>query len=168
MKEFVENQYQTINKDQCLTNVTLKVVYDNLVKHESYYDYNSFVTKRKQYYDNDSQFCKFILARLNNMITIIKEKEKESEAEENMNELLKEEELSLSKIAIKSSPKIRIESSPKIRTPTTTNLIEKSAVVDEKIDSLSKYKEAFDSEITNIKVQTKTDDSLSGILFLFL
>ena len=163
IKEFVKNQYETINTEQCLTDLTLDVVYDKLVYNKSDYDYNSFVTKRKQYYDNDSQFCKFILAKLNNMITKIKEKEKESEAEENMNKLLKEEELSLSKIKIKSSPKIRIESSPKIRTPTTTNLIEKSAV-DEKIDSLSKYKEAFDLEITNIKVQTKTADSLSGIL----
>ena len=170
IKEFVKNQYQTINTEQCLRDLTLDVVYDKLVYNKSDYNSISFVTKRKQYYDNDSHFCKFILARLNNMITIKEkeaekeaEKEKESEAEENMNKLLKEEELSLSKIIIKSSPKIRIESSPKIRTSTTTNLIEKSAV-DEKIDSLSKYKEAFDSEITNIKVQTKTADSLSGIL----
>jgi len=164
MIQFVNDQYEIIDKDRYLKILTLKTVYENLLENKAEINFDSFLTKRKTYYDDDSQFCEFIVAKLNNMIKIKKneaEKKAEKKALENMNKLLKEEE----------SPKIRTkEESPKIRTPNTTKFI--TTVVDhetiyhEKIDSLSKYEEAFNSEemTNNIKFQTKTFDSLSGIL----
>jgi len=160
--EYINNIITKLDKDKSVSEDTLRKYFDTHVSNKDF-KFLNFKNNIEKYFIDDYEYSKFLLARLNNII----KKEAEEEAEKIMKQILKEEDALKEEKKASTTPKtkvIKVVDETVLDETVVDKTVLDETVVDKTVDKVSKYKEAFNLELTNIKVQPKTLNSLSGIL----
>ncbi len=163
--EYINNIITELDKNKSVSEDTLIKYFNTYVSNKDDFKFPNFKDNIEKYFIDDYEYSKFLLARLNNII----KKEAEEEAEKIMKQILKEEDALKKEKKASTTPKtkvIKVVDETVVDETVVDETVVDKTVDDKTVDEVSKYKEAFDSEITKIKdkVQPKTINSLSGIL----